>query len=127
MCLSIFCAQVIGLYLFLVSLATLVHQQRCRKTAAEFSTNHALVCLTGGLNLLFGLIIVVMHNIWVAQWPVLITIIGWLLVIQGVLKIFFPDTHARYSKNLLAKSGFTLLNWIFLIVGIYLVWMGFAS
>ena len=127
MCLSLFLAQVIGCYLFLVSLAMLVHQQRCKKTMHEFLGNHALVCLTGMINLVIGLLIVVSHNIWVAEWPVVVTIVGWVVLLQALMRIFFPDAFVKMMKDLMAKTGFLLMSWVMLIVGIYLIWAGFSS
>ena len=58
MCLSTFYAFVIGSYLFLVSLAMLVNQQRCKKIMTELLHDHPLLCLTGSLSIIFGLVIV---------------------------------------------------------------------
>ena len=127
MCLSVFLAQVIGCFLFLVSLAMLVHQQRCKKVMHEFLSNHALVALSGTMNLAVGLLIVVCHNIWVSEWPVVVTIVGWVLLLQALMRIFFPDAFVKMMKDMMAKTGFLLMSWVMLIVGIYLIWAGFSS
>ena len=44
-----------------------------------------------------GLAIVLTHNIWAADWRVLITLFGWLNVIGGALRLFAPP--------LLMKTG----------------------
>lgn len=127
MCLSIFLAQVIGCYSVLVALAMLVHQVRFKKTMNEFVGSHPLIVLTGGLSIIFGLLIVVSHNIWVAMWPVLITIIGWLLLLQGILRILWPEHFAKIVKDLTAKNGYLIISWVWLIVGAYLAWVGFTE
>ena len=127
MCFSIFLAQVIGIYLFLVSLAMLVHQQHGKKVIHEFLANHSLIALSGGLSLMIGLLLVVSHNIWVAKWPVVITIIGWLTLIQGCARIFIPDAFVKFMKDLTHNKGYLLMSWIWLLVGLYLIWMGFSD
>lgn len=127
MCLSIFLAQVIGLYLFLMSLAMLVHQQRFKKTCSDLLGNMMLITLTGGIMLVVGLLIVVDHNIWVPDWPVLITIIGWILLLQGLMRLFVPDAFIKMSKDMQGKVVYTLGCWIRLFVGIYLIWAGFSQ
>lgn len=127
MWLSIFYAQVFGLYLFLVSLAMLVHQQRAKKTMGEFLNDHSLVSLSGALGLVIGLIIVVSHNIWVSTWPVVVTVVGWIVLVQALMRIFFPETFIKLMKELMAKTGYLLMTWIWLLVGIFLIWAGFAS
>lgn len=125
MCLSPFFAVVIGFYLVLVSLAVLVHPQRSRKDIAEFLSDHPLLCLSGGLSILFGLIVVASHNIWIWQWPVVITLIGWILLIQGICRILCPDHFVRWVKGIVNEKRLTSWAWMWLVVGIYLVWAAF--
>jgi len=127
MCISMFYAQVIGLWLFLVGLAMLVHHARFKKISHEFLTNSSLITFSGMVGLAIGLLIVISHNIWVSTWPVVVTIIGWLFIIQGILRIFFPEHFSKMMKDLLAKSGYTVMSWIWLLVGLYLIWAGFMS
>lgn len=126
MCLSIFFAQLIGLYLVIVSLGVLIHHHRYRRVTHEFLTNHALVAISGNLGLLMGLVILVMHHVWVANWPVVITIIGWFLVLRGILAIFLPAVFVKYSKELIERRGFYLCSWVCFLVGVYLLWLGFT-
>ena len=57
-----------------------------------------LVYLNGLVLLAAGLIIINLHNTWVADWPVIITITGWLLTIAGSMRMFFP-TQKQASKS----------------------------
>jgi hypothetical protein len=127
MSLSIFLAQVIGLYLFLVSLAMLVHHQRFKKTAMDLTGIPLMITLTGVVMLILGLLIVVDHNIWVPDWPVVVTIIGWILLLQGLMRLFVPDAFIRMSKDMQGKMVYTLGCWVRLFVGIYLIWAGFSQ
>jgi hypothetical protein len=127
MCISMFYAQVMGLWLFLVSLAMLVHHVRFRKTVAETLGMPGMMTYTGLIALLLGLLVVVSHNIWVSAWPVLITLVGWILMIQGILRIYWPESFAKMMRDLMAGNGFTIMNWIWFLVGLYLMWCGFMS
>jgi hypothetical protein len=110
-----------------MSLAMLVHQQRFKKAMSDLLGNMTLITLTGGLMLVVGLLIVVDHNIWIADWPVIITIIGWILLLQGLMRLFVPDAFVRMSKDMQGKIVYTLSCWIRLFVGIYLIWAGFSQ
>ncbi len=127
MCISIFYAQVIGLWLFFVALAMIVHHARFKKTVMDSLTHPALMTFMGFMGLLLGLLVVVSHNIWVPAWPVVVTLIGWILLIQGIMRIYWPETFAKIMKDLTAKSGYTVWSWVWLIVGLYLIWAGFWS
>lgn len=127
MCISLFYAQVIGLWLFLLALAMIVHQPRFKKTVLDTLGNSMFITFSGLIALGIGLVIVVSHNIWVASWPVVVTLYGWFLIFQGVMRIFWPEALIRMMKDLLAKSGFTIMSWVWLVVGAYLIWAGFAN
>jgi len=58
----------------------------------EFIANRALIFLTGVLALLAGVAIVNVHNVWVPDWRVIVTVLGWLLVLRGVMLLVFPLT-----------------------------------
>ncbi len=122
-----FYAQVLGLWLFLLALAMMVHSQRLKKLFTETLSNPSLMHFSGMVALGIGLLIVVSHNIWVAAWPVVITLFGWVMILQGVMRIFWPESFAKFMRDLMAKNGYTILNWIWLVVGLYLIWAGFAS
>lgn len=124
--LSIFLSQVIGCYLVIMSLAVLIHQVRFKKIVQEFIANAPLVAFTGALNLIFGLLILVPHNLWIARWPVVVTLIGWIFIIRAILQLFFPDAFSRLTKTLMEKKGLLFVYWIVLLVGIYLLWAGFT-
>jgi hypothetical protein len=127
MCISIFYAQVIGLWIFFVALAMIAHQARFKKTLMESLGHASLITFTGIVALAIGLLIVVSHNIWVAAWPVVITLFGWMLIIQGAMRIYWPESFARTMKSLMAGNGYRNVSWVWLLIGIYLIWAGFAS
>lgn len=127
MCISVFYAQIMGVWLFLVGLAMIVHHARFKKTAMEAMGHPALVSFMGFVGLALGLVIVTSHNIWVSAWPVVVTIIGWVILIQGILRIFWPESFGKWMKDTMSGSGFKVWSWVWLIVGLYLIWAGFAS
>ena len=123
MCLSIFFALVIGFYLFSVSLAMLVYQARFKKVVGEL-LSQPFMTLGGIWGTIFGLIIVVCHNRWVADWTVWITLVGWFTLIQGLARLFFPEHVAKAVRDLQAQIGYTLFSWFWLFVGAFLAWKG---
>lgn len=127
MYLSNYFALVIGFYLFFLSLAMLVHQNRYKKVIAHVLGDAPLLTLTGALGIVFGLIITISHNVWCGKWPVLVTLFGWVMLIQGLMRLFVPEYFARLNKVLQAKVGFTIFTWAWFLIGLYLVWVGFTQ
>ena len=69
----------------------------------------------------------VSHNVWISEWPVLVTIVGWIVFIQGLVALFAPSTYAKITKDLMNNMGHTLISWIRLGIGIVLIWAGFSN
>ncbi len=127
MCLSYFFAQVLGCYLFLICLAMLVHQVRFKRLVHELASDTGMIIFSGACTLAVGLILVISHNIWVAMWPVLITLIGWFMIFHGLFRVFWPEHFSKLIKDMATKNGFLIWTWVWLIIGLYLIWVGFGQ
>jgi len=84
----------------------------------------AFVISTGYITLLMGLITVILHNVWVASWEVVITILGWSTVIKGIMKIGFPEKIHKEAQRFKKKQAVSAV--ILLILGAWLMWMSFV-
>jgi hypothetical protein len=104
----------------------LVHQGRWKKLAIDFVGDPVWISFSGMVGAALGLAIVLVHNIWISEWPVLITLIGWIFLLQAIVRLFSPDTFVKVMKDLMAKSGHTIFVWVWLLVGAYLTWKGFS-
>ncbi len=49
-----------------------------------------LVYLNGVLLFVAGLAIVRTHNVWIRRWPVLVTLLGWVALGGGLVRMFAP-------------------------------------
>ncbi|MDJ1501263.1 hypothetical protein [Xanthocytophaga agilis] len=76
-----------------------------------------LIYLSGVLFFIAGLTIVRAHNNWVLQWPVVITILGWLCMALGLLRMFFPQAYkGNFSNDISAM----VVEIILISVGVFL-------
>ncbi|MGD9502706.1 MAG: hypothetical protein AB7V40_09510 [Methyloceanibacter sp.] len=71
----------------------------------EFIANRALIFLTGVLALAAGVAIVNVHNVWVPDWRVIITVLGWLFVLRGIMLIVFPLTVQVFGDRIATSEG----------------------
>jgi len=67
--------------------------------AAAGPTFATHVYLNGTLIFIAGLAIVRAHNVWVRQWPVLITLVGWFAVIAGLGRMVAPVSSQQAGQN----------------------------
>ena len=82
----------------------------------DFMGNLALIWLIGILALAAGLAIVNAHNIWIGDWRVLITILGWLLILRGVTNLLLPGKVQALGNRMLEGHGPSVIGAIALIV-----------
>lgn len=71
----------------------------------EFIGSRALIFVTGVLALVAGLAVVNAHNLWVRDWRVLVTVLGWLLIVRGVSNLVFPGTVQTLGDRMIASHG----------------------
>ena len=95
----------------------------------DFCQNAALVFYGGLLALVVGVVIILTHNIWVANWTVMITIIGWAGLIKGIWMIVFPGTVSKFMEAYRKKhKGLLIVHAIgALIFGVVLTFFGFCA
>lgn len=122
--LSIFLAKLLGLYLVVVIPAVFINRKLLERIVKNFSDNLGLIYISGLFNLTMGLLIVLSHNIWVADWRVLITIMGWLALAKGIARLFFPEKLPKLAKKV-SESWLIIICTVFLIMGVYLTYAGF--
>lgn len=57
----------------------------------KYTEDKTITVSTGYITFLLGLVTVTLHNIWVTDWKVAVTILGWVTLLKGIEKITFPD------------------------------------
>jgi hypothetical protein len=121
---SIFLAKVIGLYLIISSIAIFVNANKFHTMLNEVITSPANVFMAGIVTLIIGILLVVSHNVWLAHWPVVITIIAWLIFISGIIRLIFPGFVFDLFKKMNDRACYIIAA-IALLVGLYLSYFGF--
>ena len=125
--LSIFIAKIISVIYLSVGLGAVFSADHYRKILDDMFNNAALTYLTGFMAVIIGFLLVHYHNIWVKDWTVLITIIGWLALMKGVMIIGFPKFVLAYSKPIFEGWGFRIFPYITIFMGLLFGYFGFLS
>jgi hypothetical protein len=89
----------------------------------ELSKSPMLIVLAGYAAFVPGLAIVYFHNRWTGGWPILITLVGWLSLVIGLIRMVFPMQLAA----IMAKSAPSLLNMMPAVAAIFLLIGGVLS
>jgi len=125
--LSLFLAKVIGLTLILVASALVVNKKNIDLLFGLYKHPTA-VFITGILETVLGIVFALSHNIWTPDFRGIITFVGWILLLRGVGRIFFPfRVTNKLEKFRKMESAFTPLLIFVILIGAYLAYMGFKS
>jgi hypothetical protein len=125
---SIFLAKLIGPFFLILGASLLINRVQFRAMVDEFVRTPALVFLTGLMILPVGLAIVITHNVWSADWRLLITILGWLAIISGALRLLAPQQALNVVRRLYIKPNVLYVSaGIWLVVGAVLSFYGYLK
>lgn len=94
----------------------------------EFIGSRGFIFITGVLALVAGLAIVNAHNVWVPNWRVIVTVLGWLLIIRGVLNLLFPVAMQNLGDRMVASQpGVVAGAAVTFVLGAILCIMGYEE
>ncbi len=82
------------------------------------NTPAPVVYLAGTLLFVAGLSIVRTHNCWTGGWPVLVTLMGWLAILGGFIRMIAP-VYAQQRTEHNTTAVYALLI-VLLAIGIFL-------
>lgn len=125
---SLFLAQIIGPTLAVIGAGIVLNPGQFREVAQDIMRNPGLVFVIGHIALPAGIATVLVHNLWVADWPVIITILGWLGIIGGAIRILVPRRASAAGREALAHPQTLIIaGTVWLLIGLTLSYFGFAN
>ena len=125
---SILIAKLIGPILLVAAIAMLVNPKDLQEMAREFLKNRGLIYITGVLAMLGGLAIVINHNSWVMDWPVIITLFGWAMIIGGAARMALPIAVESIGGAMMKMESPTIIRiagTVWMIIGGLLAYKGY--
>ena len=84
-------ARIWGVAAFVIALVALTAPTRMGVVMADFQRSPALIFMTAIFALMIGLVQVALHNIWTDPTAIIVSAIGWLAVVKGVLLLAAPE------------------------------------
>lgn len=120
---TLFLASVIGWYLVIICLLVLFRTEHVKSVASDIMARRDAFFIIALMTLILGLLMVVSHNIWIMGWPVIITVIAWLVLISGILRLFCPEIAPKMSRCFLENTTcMRVTAVVLLLIGAYLLY-----
>ena len=122
---SLFLARLMGPTFVVIALGILINLGMYESMIAEALHTGVLFYLSGLLSLLAGLAIINLHNTWCADWRVIVTVLGWLMTIGGVIRIVAPQVAIAVGSTIYSGRAATIVA--ALIVGMLGAFLSFKG
>ena len=106
---SLFLARLLGPTFIAIALGMLINLGMYESMIAEGLRPGILFYLSGLLSLLAGLAIVNLHNTWCMDWRVIITVLGWLMTIGGIVRIVLPQVAITIGSTIYSGRASTIV------------------
>jgi drug/metabolite transporter (DMT)-like permease len=114
-------ARPIGPVFAVIGAGLLVNASFYLNVAAEAVQVPSLLYLYGVLLLTAGVAIQNFHREWTRDWRVIVTILGWLFMIGGLVRVLVPGMVQRLALVMpVTPLAVTLVGVVVPVVGIYL-------
>jgi hypothetical protein len=123
---SIFLAKLIGPVALVAAIALFVNAAAYRAMAQEFLHSPALIYISGVLTMTAGVAIVLYHNVWTADWRVIITVFGWAGALGGAARILLPTQVKTIGEKMIKlPMGMTIGGAVWALFGAVLTFYGY--
>jgi len=124
--LSNYLAQILGISMVVIPLALLIREKHLKRIFSSVETEECLLCW-GLISFVIGIAMVLAHNIWVANWQVIVTILGWVALLKGLAILFFPDFTRAWTKKIENKQWLPIALVIAVFIGLVITYFGFKG
>jgi hypothetical protein len=127
--LTVYLCRLIGLVALISGTTMLIEKQPHIAAFGALAGDPALLYVMGMVNLVAGVAIVLVHNLWTRGLPaLLVTLVGWIFLIRGVTMLLLPpDLISEIVADLHFAEFYYLYAAIPLLLGAYLALRGFAA
>ena len=123
---AVFIARLIGPVFVVIGLSILLNEQIYAAIVIEAVHSPTLIYFSGLISLPIGIAILNLHRAWTADWRVVVTILGWLFTIGGIVRILLPHLTARLGETMfLSAAAMPVVGVIVLLVGGWLCFEGY--
>jgi hypothetical protein len=126
---TVFLGRLFGLYTLVISVWMLANKQAAIATILAMLGDRPLMLIVAIIALVGGLAVVLGHNIWSGgALPILITLLGWIILIRGVLFLFLSsgETLGLLEAMQFERFFYAYLS-IPLVLGAGLTYLAFSA
>ena len=120
-------SRVLGPFLVIIDTTAVARSSQMQSLLSQFEANSMWTFVTGAFILLIGLIILGAHQHWRGAAAIMVSLLGWLITLRGLLLVAFPKVFVSAAQAMIgAQAWWVALCIVFAVVGLYLTYVGWA-
>lgn len=108
-----------GFYLLIFFLVLVFNPKRIREIFG-YLKDQKFVLITAFVAIVIGILNILLHNVWVSDWRLIITLLGWASLCIGITLFTFPNKSAQWLQ-LENVAFFQVLYVLLLFAGAFLI------
>ena len=118
--------QLFSLVYLAIGIGMLISPDFYKKLFTDFCENAAVMYLGGIMALVIGYLILAFHNTWTKDLSVIITVIGWLALVKGILILVRPKMMIALTKAMLKENTLKIMATWVILLGLAFSFLGFC-
>lgn len=123
-----FIAKLIGIYSVVTAMSMFFKKKMLMGVFDGLFKNRTLSYVLGVLMFILGLIMVLNYNSWSNTPGMVVSLAGWLVVIEGVAYLFLSEKSFLKMRTWIHKRKvYYSIALGYLILGIYMLWVAFGN
>jgi hypothetical protein len=122
---SLFLAKLMGVVLIVGPIVKTVRHKQFVIACARAYESPTAIFVIGGLVFICSTALLLSHAVWVADWRIVVTLLGWLMLSVSLLQLFFPRSMAWPMRVLPEARYRIILDVSQALLGAYLLYHGF--
>ena len=116
-----------GVYLLAAGFALLRHGDRMIALLDEFQRSPSLAYVTGAFTYALGAAVILAHHVWTDPLGAVVSLLGWIIAIEGLLLIVWPEPLWSISHAIMKPSTIRTAAIVTLIIGALLTLCGLTG
>lgn len=118
-------ARVLGPFFVIACITALARASEMPALISDFGANVLWSWVAGSFVLIGGLIMIALHSYWRTPAAILVSILGWLVALRGLLLLAFPTAFISMANSVIGMGALWRAVCIgFAVIGIYLTFVG---
>lgn len=124
---SVLIAKIISVIYLSFGVGLIFNTSFYKKGIEKLLDSASFTILAGMIAVIIGIVIIEFHNIWEKNWTIVITIIGWIALIKGILLLTFPKSMVFFKPMFQLEKLYKFLAPLVILFGLIFAYFGFIK